>query len=143
MRHKTFLTAFVIAFLATAAVAAAQTALRVGAAKVDYTPSRPTQQLNKYDHERLYVRAIVLDNGASRAALISLEGSQNEWANTSKLVAEELNCPNENIIMSSTHTHSGATPGAGGGRAGTVRRRSRTAARAKTARATAALRSML
>jgi Neutral/alkaline non-lysosomal ceramidase, N-terminal len=90
---------------------AAEGGLRVGAAKVDFTPSRPTQQLNKYDHERLYVRAIVLDNGSARAALISLEGSQNEWAATSKLVAEELNCPIENIIMSSTHTHSGATSG--------------------------------
>jgi neutral ceramidase len=83
----------------------------VGTAKVDFSPSRPTQQLNKYDHERVYARAIVLDNGASRAALISLEGSQNEWPSTSKLVAAELNCPLANIIMSSTHTHSGATAG--------------------------------
>jgi neutral ceramidase len=86
-------------------------ALRVGAAKVDYTPTKPTPPLNKYDHERVYVRAFVLGNGATRAALISLEGSQNEWSSTSKLVAAELNCPLANIIMSSTHTHRGATAG--------------------------------
>jgi neutral ceramidase len=85
--------------------------LRVGAAKVDFTPPTGPSQLGKYDHERLYVRAIVLDNGAARAALISLEGSQNEWAATSKLVAAELDCPLANIIMSSTHTHSGASSG--------------------------------
>jgi neutral ceramidase len=109
---RCFVSSLVIVFFAGAAVAvAAESGLRIGAAKVDYTPSRPTQQLNKYDHERVYVRAIVVDNGAARAALISLEGSQNEWPSTSKLVAAELNCPLANIIMSSSHTHSGATAG--------------------------------
>ena len=99
-------------FLAAASLAAdAAGGLRVGAAKVDFTPAAGPSQLGKYEHERLYVRAIVLDNGVTRAALISLEGSQNEWANTSKLVAEELKCPLPNIIMSSTHTHSGASAG--------------------------------
>jgi neutral ceramidase len=113
--RRYFAIPLVILFFA-GAVAAAAAELRVGAAKVDYTPKvdrygQPAQQLNKYDHERVYVRAIVLDNGTARAALISLEGSQNEWPATSKLVAAELNCPLANIIMSSTHTHSGATSG--------------------------------
>ena len=109
MRIRSF---SLLVFLATAALAAAaESGLRVGAAKVDFTPPSSPAQLGKYDHERLYVRAIVLDNGATRAALISLEGSQNEWPATSKLVAEELNCPLANIIMSSTHTHSGASSG--------------------------------
>ncbi|PWU06296.1 MAG: hypothetical protein C5B51_12660 [Terriglobia bacterium] len=98
-------------FFATAAATAAESKLRVGAAKVDFTPPPGPAQLGKYDHERLYVRAIVLENGTTRAALISLEGSQNEWAATAKLVAAELNCSLANIIMSSTHTHSGATSG--------------------------------
>jgi neutral ceramidase len=102
----------ILMLLATAAVAAAaESGLRVGAAKVDFTPPPGPSQLGKYEHERLYVRAIVLDNGTTRAALISLEGSQNEWGGTSKLVAAELNCPIANIIMSSTHTHSGASAG--------------------------------
>jgi hypothetical protein len=102
---------FVALALFAAGAWSADGALRVGAAKVDYTPPASASQLNKYDHERLYVRAIVLESGATRAALISLEGSQNEWDSTSKAVAAELNCPLPNIIMSSTHTHSGATPG--------------------------------
>lgn len=92
--------------------------LKVGAAKVDFTPPSGPSQLGKYDHERLYVRAIVLESGATHVALISLEGSQNEWDSTSKQVAAELNCPLTNIIMSSTHTHSGAS--AGGIRTGTA-----------------------
>ena len=98
-------------FAITAIAAAAESGLRVGAAKVDYTPPTGPSQLGKYDHERVYVRAIVLDNGATRAAVISLEGTQNEWGPTAKLVAAELNCPLANVIMASTHTHSGATPG--------------------------------
>jgi len=109
MRFRRF---FIPLFLATVAVAAVgESGLRVGAAKVDFTPPPSKAQLGKYDHERLYVRAIVLDNGAARAALISLEGSQNEWFGTAKLVAAELECPIANIIMSSTHTHSGASAG--------------------------------
>jgi neutral ceramidase len=97
-------------FLSAVAVAA-DSGLRAGAAKVDYTPPTGASQLGKYEHERLYVRAIVLESGTTRAALISLEGSQNEWSSTSKQVAAELNCPVANIIMSSTHTHSGASAG--------------------------------
>jgi hypothetical protein len=48
---------------------------RVGAARVDITP--PADPANppsgKYAHERLYVRAIVLDNGSARAALIGAD----------------------------------------------------------------------
>jgi hypothetical protein len=54
----------------------AQGTLRVGAARVDITPAadpaRPPS--GKYAHEKLYVRAIVLDNGSARAALIAADG---------------------------------------------------------------------
>jgi neutral ceramidase len=68
----------------------------------------------KYEHERLSVRAIVLDNGLSRAALLNADlGNMPEdvWTNASKQIAEELKCPVENIIMSATHTHSGVPAG--------------------------------
>jgi hypothetical protein len=111
-----------LAILALAAwvrpVAAADTrgTLRVGAAKVDITPTA-TLAGAKYDHEHLYVRAIVLDNGTTRAALIGLEqGNMPEevWQDASRKIAAELNCPVDNIIMSATHTHSGAGRGANG-----------------------------
>src|SRR5208283_154677 len=90
--------------------------LRVGAARVDITP--PADAANppsgKYAHERLYVRAIVLDNGETRAALIGADQgglSDVVWKAASKQIGAELNCPVENIVMSATHTHSGWGPG--------------------------------
>jgi hypothetical protein len=94
----------------------AQGNLRVGAARVDITPaSDPANPPSgKYAHEKLYVRAIVLDNGSARAALIGADqGGLSEaiWQAASKQIAAELNCPIENIVMSATHTHSGWGPG--------------------------------
>ena len=100
---------FVLVFLAFAAGAAgAENGLRVGAAKVDVTGPLGPSQTGKYDHERVYVRAIVLDNGTARAALISTESGGGDMEATLKAVAAELNCPVENVINSGTHTHSGS-----------------------------------
>ena len=95
----------------------AQGNLRVGAARVDITPaSDPANPPSgKYAHESLYVRAIVLDNGSARAALIGADQAglpEAVWGAASKQIAAELNCPVENVLMSATHTHSGW--GAGG-----------------------------
>src|ERR1700739_1366947 len=99
-----------------ATVTTAQGNLRVGAARVDITP--PADPANppsgKYAHEKLYVRAIVLDNGSTRAALIRADQAglpEGAWLGAAKQIAAELNCPVENIIMSATHTHSGWGPG--------------------------------
>jgi neutral ceramidase len=94
----------------------AQGSLRVGAAKIDITPaSDPAHPPSgKYSHEKLFVRAIVLDNGTTRAALIGADQgglSDAVWLAASKQIAAELNCPVENIVMSATHTHSGWGPG--------------------------------
>jgi neutral ceramidase len=90
--------------------------LRVGAARVDVTPPVNPEYppSGKYEHERLYVRAIVLDNGLTRAALLNADlGNMPEdvWSGASRQIAEELKCPVENIIMSATHTHSGVPAG--------------------------------
>lgn len=94
----------------------AQGTLRVGAARVDITPPADpaSPPSGKYAHEKLYVRAIVLDNGSTRAALIGADQgglSESVWQAASKQIAAELNCPVENIVMSATHTHSGWGPG--------------------------------
>ncbi len=93
--------------------------LRVGAARVDITP--PTDPANpptgKYAHEHLYVRAIVLDNGSTRAVLIGADQAglpEIVWTTASKQIAKEVDCPVANIIMSATHTHSGWGPGGPG-----------------------------
>ena len=86
--------------------------LRVGAARVDITPPVNPQYppSGRFEHEHLYVRSIVLDNGVTRAAFLNADlGNMPEaiWADASKQIAENLNCPVENIIMSAIHTHSG------------------------------------
>lgn len=105
---------FVSLFVAHSAIA--QGTLRVGAARLDITlPSDPANPPSgKYAHEKLYVRAIVLDTGATRSALIGADQgglSEEIWQAASKQVASELKCPVENVLMSATHTHSGWGPG--------------------------------
>ncbi|MGA2132911.1 MAG: neutral/alkaline non-lysosomal ceramidase N-terminal domain-containing protein [Bryobacteraceae bacterium] len=90
--------------------------LRAGAARVDITPpANPDYPASgKYAHEHLYIRAIVLDNGVTRAALIGADQGglgEDVWSAASKQIAEELKCPVENIIMSATHSHSAVPSG--------------------------------
>jgi neutral ceramidase len=105
-----------LAALLAASVPARAQSLRVGAARIDITPAvdPANPPSGKYAHEKLYLRAIVLDNGAARAALIGADQSmlfEHIWAAASKQVAAELNCPVENIVLSMTHTHSAWGPG--------------------------------
>src|SRR6266849_4736563 len=107
-----------LAFIACFGIAQAAEhgGLRAGAARVDITPpvNPDYPPSGKYAHERLYVRAIVLDNGTTRAALIGADQGglpEGVWKAASKQIAAELNCPAENIVMSATHTHSGWGPG--------------------------------
>ena len=115
-RGKLGLVIGVVCSLCWGATARGQAPLRVGAARADITP--PADPANppsgKYAHERLYARAIVLDNGTTKAALIGADQgglSEGVWEAASKQIAAELNCPGENIVMSATHTHSGWGPG--------------------------------
>lgn len=98
------------------AIAADHGLLRAGAARVDITP--PVNPLyppsGRYAHEKLYIRAIILDNGVTRAALIGADQSglsEEVWQIASKQIAVELNCPIENVILSATHTHSSVAAG--------------------------------
>lgn len=89
-------------------------ALQVGAARVDisadaYADGNPPPRT--YAHEWLYIRAIVLDNGDTKAALIGadLSGIRPDelYQDTAAAIARDFDIPVENIIMSGTHTHSG------------------------------------
>jgi hypothetical protein len=87
--------------------------LKVGAARIDITPKADPSYppMGKYEHEKLFVRAIVLDNGVSKAVLIGIDagGINNQvWEETVTRIQKEINCPVENVIMSATHTHSGS-----------------------------------
>ncbi len=112
MKTRRFLLQVMLALsLGWQASAATQGELRVGAARLDITSSvdPATSTPGRYTHERLYVRAIVLDNGSTRAALIGADqGGFPDGICTAviKQLAAELACPVENIVMSGTHTHS-------------------------------------
>ena len=102
--------------LGPATDAVADLALRAGAARVDITPAGdPAYPASgRYAHERLYVRAIVLDNGATRAALVGLDlGGIDEaiWEKASQQVAAALRCPPENVVLTTTHSHSAVPSG--------------------------------
>lgn len=99
--------------------------LRAGASRLEVTPpveagsQGPT---GKYEHEHLYVRAIVIDNGKTRAALIGADQSglpDGIWKDATQQIAKDLDCPVANILMSATHTHSPGVPGGPPAAAGT------------------------
>ena len=87
--------------------------LRVGAARVDITPAPadlPKQYLGVNDP--VYSRAIVIDNGTTSAALVTVEvislpdvvaGRVNDR------IASELGIPVANIVLAGTGTHSSPT----------------------------------
>jgi hypothetical protein len=90
-------------------------ALRVGAAKVDVTPTQlPRNALGVLD--RVYARAIVLDNGTTRAALITVDAaavSDALWQTVSGQLERDLGIPAAHLLLTATHTHSGGgLPGA-------------------------------
>jgi len=84
--------------------------LRVGAAKVDVTPSENELPKNGYgvlDH--LYARAIVLDNGAATAALVTVDAgaiADPLWQSVSLSIAKDLGIPATHVLLTATHTHS-------------------------------------
>jgi neutral ceramidase len=98
--------------LALSLVKVASAELRAGASRVEITPplaSGSDGPTGKYEHEHLYVRAIVIDNGQTRAALIGADQSnmpEGVWSEATKQIAKDLDCPVANILMSATHTHS-------------------------------------
>jgi hypothetical protein len=84
--------------------------IKVGAAKVDVTPSADKLPAN-YEgiYDRIYSRAIVIDNGISRAALITVDNgmmSDQIWTNLTNRVEKELEIPGKNVMLTATHTHS-------------------------------------
>jgi neutral ceramidase len=84
--------------------------MRVGAAKIDITPSQeelPKQFLGILD--RLYSRAIVIDNGHTSAALITLDAGAvptQLCQSVSARMEKELGIPASNVLITATHTHS-------------------------------------
>lgn len=86
--------------------------LRIGVAKIDITPADPSGLSNLFQtyytgvHDKIYARAIVLDNGAASAAIIAVDSV--EITDGTAMVAhisKETGIPTANIIMAATHNH--------------------------------------
>src|SRR6478736_5305298 len=112
---KYLVTILTAGFLLGPAAHAAQPAaisapFRAGASKVDYTPAAaqlPRNFLGVLDP--IFVRALVLDNGRTRAALISIDAGAipTELFNkVSVRAARDLGIPTTQLLLSATHTHS-------------------------------------
>ena len=91
--------------------------LKAGAAKVDITPAE-SELPKTYEGilDKLYARTIVVDNGTTSAALITLDAGAIPdplWQTVSKRVEAELGIPAKNVLLTATHSHSApGTPGA-------------------------------
>ena len=96
--------------LAMSNAALAQTTLRAGAAKVDITHSAaelPKNYLGILDH--LYARAIVLENGTTSTALITVDAGgipDALWQTVSGQIEKELGIAPTQALLTATHTHS-------------------------------------
>jgi neutral ceramidase len=84
---------------------------RAGAAKVDVTPLESELPDNiEGIHDRLYSRAIVVDNGVTSAALVTVDAGvipDPLWKSLTQRIEKELGIPIQNVLLTPTHTHSG------------------------------------
>ena len=85
-------------------------ALRAGAARIDYTPrSAPLPGNFTSVLDPIFVRTLVLDNGSTRAALVSIDAGAipgDLYDKVSTRAAAELEIPASQLLMSASHTHS-------------------------------------
>jgi hypothetical protein len=88
----------------------AMSPLRAGAAKVDVTPAPGELPKTGYGIlDRLYARAIVLDNGVATAALVTVDAGaipESLWQAVSQSIAKDLGIPVTAVLLTATHTHS-------------------------------------
>jgi neutral ceramidase len=103
-----FIAFLVLLFSCVVFAQSSTSSFKVGAAKTDITPTQlPRNSEGILDH--IFVRAIVIDNGTTRAALISADSGmlgEQVWRTVSQRVEKELGIPAQNVLMNPTHTHS-------------------------------------
>jgi neutral ceramidase len=109
--------AFLILLLASAAFARAQTMLRAGAAQVAITPPNGAPMAGYY-HARgaegtlddLHAKALVIDDGSTKVALVTLDLISTTLSLTRDARAEiekSTGIPGGNVMISATHAHTG------------------------------------
>ena len=108
----------------TLGAAAANPVFRAGAARADITPPEGAalpmsgyagrEDGFKSIHDRLFVRAVALDDGATRAAIVTADLSAisySWWERLSAAIQKETGIPRDNILLAATHTHAGPSLG--------------------------------
>ena len=87
-----------------------QAALQAGAARVDITPDeKKLPQGMEGINDRIFVRAIVVDDGRTRAGLVTVDAGAiptEVWSQVSEQAAKELKIPAAQLLLTATHTHS-------------------------------------
>lgn len=84
---------------------------KAGAGKVDITPApdvMPKARFYLGIRDHIYIRSIVVNNGITSAALISVDVStvpQNLYSKYIQLIEKETGIPSQNIVISPSHTH--------------------------------------
>jgi Neutral/alkaline non-lysosomal ceramidase, N-terminal len=114
--------ALLFALVFSIAVSAAAGPLRVGAARIDITPAPDAAlpmagyagrtQGFRGIHDPLFVRAIVLDDGATQAALVAWESlyvPEQVWADTSQQIVKATGIRPELLLLSAVHDHGAPT----------------------------------
>lgn len=101
------------AFLALAAEAAPELALKAGTARVDITPSTPMQMYGYANrkcgiangtHDPLFAKVLVLELGASRMAIVTLDLGAIASDTLSREISAKLKIPV--TLLAASHTHS-------------------------------------
>jgi hypothetical protein len=124
MKRRDFFLCPCVIFLCAGAQGNVQAGeLRVGAARVSVTPPTeafpylpsetpslnlaPSERRFSGVHDEIYARALILDDGRRRAALIVLEVTAVPNAEAlAKRVARQLGIPEAYVMLAATHTHS-------------------------------------
>ena len=104
-------TAFVLMVAFGVSAQNANPLFKAGASKVDITPDENERPKNMDGIlDRLFSRAIVVENGVTSAALITVDTGiifDSVWKNLTQRIEEELGIPVQNVLLTATHTHSG------------------------------------
>ena len=95
----------------------AQAGLKVGAAKVDITPSQSDLKISTdVIRDKLFVRAIFINDGTNSAVLVAVDaGAVHDIDSVLQVSSASTGCPVTNYVITGTHTHSGNTGGLFGG----------------------------
>jgi neutral ceramidase len=118
MMHRRLLLSIALLACFTSFNAQAADTLRAGAAAVDVTPQEfPLNMPGGFSenpatkaHDPLHARALVLDDGQIKLAMVVLDnlGAPPEVLNEANAIASKATgIPAERMLISSTHTHSG------------------------------------